>query len=218
MSDPDWPSAHAAWQQKFAGREDAPDASWELGRIEECWGDSLFFSGAAGAAPHFHAARAAILPPGRQWASREEYDRRMEAHQRITAKLYAIDPYGKARPSHDGVPHPDFRLEPQSEPQPEPEPQPPQPSIAERREAALHLRTANAIQQTEWAALFRDAGHWQFYELAMKWRGAGEALAPSHPAAARRAFAWSVYYFERYNRDWTPIFPPRAGIPTAPAR
>src|SRR5262249_42102675 len=152
-------------------------------------------------APHFHAASAALLPRGRHWTSREEYDRRMEAHQRIAAKLYAIDPYGKARPEHDGMPHPDFRPEPVAPPDP------PKPTIAERREAVLQLRRANAIQQTEWAALFRDAGHWQFYELAMKWRGAGEVLGAAHPAAAQRAFAWSLYYFERYHRDWTAHLP-----------
>jgi hypothetical protein len=195
MSEPDWPSARAAWQQEFAGREDSPYATWTLARIEECWADSLFFSGESGAAPHFQTACAALLPPGRQWTSREEYDRRMEAHQRITAKLYAIDPYGKARASHDGVPHPDFR------------PEPPKPTSVERREAVVQLRRANTIQQTEWAALFRDAGHWQFYELAMKWREAGEALAAAHPDGARRAFAWSLYYFERYNRDWTAHLP-----------
>jgi hypothetical protein len=206
MSNPDWAALRAAWLEKFAGREESPEASWELAEIEECQGDGLFFGGESGAAPHYRAARTALLPPGQMWSSREESDRRMEAHGRITNKLYAIDPYGKARPSHDGVPHPNFQPAP-PEPVPEPSPEPPKPSIAERRAAALELRRANAMRDTEWAALFRDAGHWVFYELAMKWRGAGEALAPSYPEGAQRAFAWSIYYFERYNREWTAHLP-----------
>jgi hypothetical protein len=75
------------------------------------------------------------------------------------------------------------------------------------RPAALELRRENALRDTEWAALFRDAGHWVFYELAMKWRGAGEALTASCPDAARRAFAWSIYYFDGYNREWTAHLP-----------
>ena len=198
MPFPDSAALRDAWRRKFAGREDSPEATWELAEIEECWGDSLLFGGESGGAPHYHAARAALLPPGQIWTSREENDRRMEAHGRVVNKLYAIDTSGRARPSHDGVPHPNFRPA---------VPEPPKPTYAERRAAALQLRRSNAMQETEWAALFRDAGHWEFYELAMKWRGAGEALARSYPDGARRAFAWSIYYFERYNREWTAHLP-----------
>jgi hypothetical protein len=173
----------------------ADEASWELAAIEECRGDARFFTGEAGAAPHYRAACAALFPQGRVWDSREENDRRMEAHRRVTDKLYAIDPYGKAREGQQGQPHPDFR------------PPEPKPSIAERRAAALALRRDNDIRKTEWAALFRDAGHWQFHELGDKWRDAGDALAGSHADAARRAFAWSLYYFEQYNREWTAHLP-----------
>jgi hypothetical protein len=213
MPHSDWAGARTAWEEQFAGRKDAPEASWELARIEECEGDSFFFAEEAGAAPHYHAACAALAPPGAQWDSREENDRRMEAHARVTAKLYAIDPYGKARPSHDGRPHPDFRPPDRREESPEPAPrvEPLQQSRAEmlqeRRAAALHLRSTNFMQQTDWAALFRDSGHWQFYTLGGEWRQAGEALAASYPEAARRAFRWSVYYYECYNRDWTAHLP-----------
>jgi hypothetical protein len=200
MSNPDWAATRAAWNQKFDGREDSLDASWELAAIEECWGDSLFFAGESGAAPHYKTACAALAPPGQQWTSLDENDRRMEAHGRITNKLYAIDPSGIARPSHDGRPHPNFSPA-------TPPPEPPKPSIAERRAAVGQLRQTNAIQRTEWAALFRDAGHWQFYELGIKWREAGEALAAPHPPGAQRAFAWSLYYFERYNKEWTTHLP-----------
>jgi hypothetical protein len=200
MLQSDWAAARAAWKQQFAGCEEAPDASWELARIEECQGDSFFFAGEAGAAPHYHAACAALAPPSAHWASREENDRRMEAHARVTAKLYAIDPYGKPRPSHDGRPHPDFRLaEQRTEQRAE--------QLAERRAAALELRATNAIRQTDWVALFRDSGHWQFYTLGGEWREAGKALAASYPKAARRAFAWSLHYYECYNRDWTAHLP-----------
>jgi hypothetical protein len=192
MPHSDWAGARAAWKEQFAGREDALDASWELARIEECQGDSLLFAGEAGAAPHYHAACAALAPPAAHWTSREENDRRMEAHARVTAKLYAIDPYGKARPSHDGRPHPAFRLAE---------------GLAERRAETLQLRSTNSIQQTDWVALFRDSGHWQFYSLGGEWREAGEALAVSYPGAARRAFSWSLYYYECYNRDWTAHLP-----------
>jgi hypothetical protein len=173
----------------------ADEASWELAALEECRGDALFFADEAGAASHYRAACAALLPPGRMWDSREENDRRMEAHRRVTEKLYAIDPYGKAREGHNGQPHPAFR------------PPEPKPTIAERRAAAQALRRDNDIRKTEWASLFRDAGHWQFYELAGKWRDAGDALAASHPTAARCAFAWSLFYFEEYNREWTAHLP-----------
>jgi hypothetical protein len=197
MPHSDWAGAHAAWKQQFAGREDAPDASWELARIEECQGDSFFFAGEAGAAPHYHAACAALAPPAAHWASREENDRRMEAHARVTAKLYAIDPYGKARPSHNGQPHPDFQLTERRTDFQHAEPQAETPQ----------LRPTNSIQQTDWAALFRDSGHWQFYSLGGQWREAGQVLAAPYPEAARRAFDWSLYYYECYNRDWTTHLP-----------
>jgi hypothetical protein len=197
MPHSDWAGAHAAWKQQFAGREDTPDASWELARIEECQGDSFFFAGEAGAAPHYHAACSALAPPAAHWASREENDRRMEAHARVTAKLYAIDPYGKARPSHDGHPHPDFQLTERRT----------NFRRAERRAETLQLRSTNSIQQTDWATLFRDSGHWQFYSLGGEWREAGQVLAASYPEAARRAFSWSLYYYECYNRDWTAHLP-----------
>jgi hypothetical protein len=188
MPHSDWAGARAAWKEQFAGREDAPEATWELARIEEGQGDSLFFAGEAGAAPYYHAAWAALSPPGARWDSREENDRRMEAYARVTAKLYAIDPSGKPRQSDDSRPLPDSGL-------------------AERRIEALQLRATNSIQQSDWVALFRDSGHWQFYTLGDEWREAGQALAASYPEAARRAFSWSVYYYECYNRDWTAHLP-----------
>ena len=213
MAKPDWPDlldagdfpgARAAWAEKFAGHEETLPATWELAEIEERWGDSLFFSAAPGAAPHYHASRGALVPPGSRFSSAEENARRMQAHQRVTGKIYAIDPYGKARDGNHAQPHPNSRLTPRRRPH---QPEPPQPSFTERRAAVLQLRQANEWQQTGLARLFQEGGHWCDYDLAAQWREAGRALAASHPAAARLACAWSIHYFERYHRDWTAHLP-----------
>ena len=65
LGEGDFAGARAACQQKIAGRADSPEASWELAEVEERWGDSLFFAGETGAAEHYHAARTALVPPGR---------------------------------------------------------------------------------------------------------------------------------------------------------
>jgi len=204
LEEGDFPGARAAWEEKFAGREDSFEASWDLAEVEERWGDSLFFREEAGAATHFQASRMALVPPGAQFSSREENDRRMEAQHRVTNKLYAIDAYGTPRPGQDGQPHPNSS---RNGLRAKPEPEPPRPSIAERRAAALELSQTTAMEQTEFARLFQSGGHWLYYDLGAKWRDAGKALAGSHPLGARRAYAWSMHYFERYNKDWTAHLP-----------
>jgi hypothetical protein len=213
MAKPDWaglldegdfPGARAAWEQKFAGREDSFEASWDLAEVEERWGDSRFFGGEPGAAAHYQAACTVLLPPGTQYSSREENDRRMAAHHRVTNKLYAMDNYGKPRPGHDGRPHPNsYRTKPRAKP----EPQPARPSVSERRAATVKSRQTLALHQTELATLFETGDHSLYRDLGDKWRNAGEVLAESHPEAARRAYAWSVYYFERYYKAWTAHLP-----------
>ena len=87
---------------------DAPEGTWELAEIEELLGDSLFFTGEPDAAIHYQAAQKALMPPGVRFTSLEESEPRMEAFQRIVAKLYGIGGDGRARASHDGKPHPRY--------------------------------------------------------------------------------------------------------------
>ena len=191
-------AARAAWQEKFSAGSDSLDATWELAEIEERWGDSLFFAGETGAAPHYQAAWKALVPPGEVFSSRPEYDRRMEAYGRITVKLQAIDPYGKARAGNTGLPHPNFHaIEPPPKPAPEPVNPTPQPAKTIRAER----------QQSDFARLFQSGDHWRHYGLASKWREAGKELAPVFPEGARRAYYWSVDYFNLYNRAWSAHLP-----------
>ena len=189
-------------------------ALWTLAGSEEQSGDLLFFAGEPGAAPHYHEALRAVIPPGSVFASREDNDRRMQAHERITEKIRAIGPDGAPRADQECVPHPEGGLTPER--------------IAElrrakaerddgrRRAAALKERLlkerAVAIEQrrkpaqvegTEFEKLFRAQGHWSFHGLGNDWREAGKALADSYPAAAATAFDWSIHYFGEYNREWT---------------
>jgi hypothetical protein len=204
LEEGDFPGARAAWEEEFAGREDSFDASWELAEVEERWGDSLFFGGEPGADAHFQASRVALVPPGTQFSSRGENDRRMAAHHRVTNKLYAIDSYGKPRPGHDGQPHPNSCRTRQRA---QPEPQPSRPTLSERRAAAVKARQTTALQQTESGRLFQRGDHWLYRDLGNQWCDAGRALAGSHPLGARRAFAWSMHYFEQYNKAWTAHLP-----------
>jgi hypothetical protein len=197
----DFPGARVAWE-KTADR--SLEASWDLAEIEERWGDAFFFAGEPGAAPHFEAARIALVPPGTQFSAREENDRRMEAYQRVTGKLSAVDPYDKPRPGHDGHPHPKSTFHPRSACS---EPQPIKPSRSERLAAVRQSQEMRAKQQTEFADLFKGADHWAYHGFGDKWRDAGESLAAAYPQAARQAYAWSVYYFELYNRAWTAHLP-----------
>jgi hypothetical protein len=195
----DWTALLAAGDFPAARAACDPGASWELAEIEERWGDALFFAGEPGAAAHFRAAQTALVPPGAQFSSGDESERRMEVYGRITNKLYAIDPYGKPRPGHDGRPHP--RSSPAA-----PAPQPEEPSRSERLAAVRESQAARATEQTELAKLFQDADHWRDCELGDEWRQAGQALA-GYPDGARRAYAWSLHFLERYNRSWTAHLP-----------
>jgi hypothetical protein len=213
----------AAWSVKFAGREESLEAAWELAELQERRGDALFFREEKGAAEHFHAALKALIPQGSMFTSREENDRRMEAHGRVMEKIRAIDPYGKPRSGHTCLPHPNSGLTPERieelrreriareerEAEERREAEARKKAIEERREATLWLREKTRREKTEFAKLFRGAGHWGDYSLGQKWREAGKALAASYPAAATLAFTWSVHYFEEYNEAWT------AGLPAS---
>jgi len=163
LGEGDFAGARAACQQKIAGRADSPEASWELAEVEERWGDSLFFAGETGAAEHYHAARTALVPPGSQFSSFEENERRMGAYHRVMNKLCAIDPYGRPRPGHDGRPHPNSNCGRQLA---KAGPQPLELSIAEQRAAVANARETTQKQQAEYAELFQDSGHWCHYRLA----------------------------------------------------
>lgn len=188
-------AARATWQEEFALDDDSPQATWELAEIEERWGDALFFAGESGAALHYQAAWRALAPPGARFSSQEESERRMAAYARVTVKLQAIDPYGKARTGNSGEPHPNFHAielpKPEREPvKPAPETPPPVPR-----------------QQSGFADLFRMSDHWCQCDLGAKWRDAGKELAAAFPEAARCAYQWSVDYFTLYNQAWTAHLP-----------
>lgn len=61
--------------------------------------------------------------------------------------------------------------------------------------------------ETELGRLFADGGHWSGLGLGERWRAAGIALAPAHPAEARVAYEWSLHYFELYRREWSAHLP-----------
>jgi hypothetical protein len=193
LDEGDFSGARAEWQERFGAGSESLDASWALAEVEERWGDELFFAVEAGAAGHYHAAQRALAPPGTQFSSGEENDRRMEAYARVTEKLYAVDPYGRAREGHGGRPHPNSQRT-------LPRVAPALPSIPVRPA----LRTS---QPTEFAKLFQGGDHWRYHELGNQWRDAGQALAGSYPDGARRAYAWSLHYFELYNQAWSAHLP-----------
>ncbi|MGC4049744.1 MAG: hypothetical protein QM757_09555 [Paludibaculum sp.] len=193
-----------AWQAAFAGADDSLDATWARAEIEERWGDHFFFGKLIGASGHYHAALRWLVPQGMLFTSIEENDRRMEAHGRVMDKLYAVDGSGFPRPGNDGRPHPNAKLlapPPQRVTLPEP------PVMVARREAVLRARDVRKRRELPAAALFRDAGHWDHYQLGRMWSDAGKALAPALPDEARRAYAWSQHWFELYNTEWTANLP-----------
>ncbi len=191
-------AARAAWQQDFAADGDSPQATWELAEIEERWGDALFFAGESGAAAHYQAAWRALAPPGARFSSLEESERRMAAYARVTVKLQAIDPHGKARTGNSGEPHPNFHAI--ELPKPAPEPVKPAPEAVEAPPPVPR-------QQSGFADLFRMSDHWRHCGLGAKWRDAGRELAAAFPEAARCAYQWSLDYFTLYNQAWTAHLP-----------
>jgi hypothetical protein len=204
----DWPglldagdpaAARAVWQEKFSIDSDSLEATWELAEIEERWGDALFFSGEDGAAMHYQAAWRALMPLGTVFSSWEEGQRRMEAYGRVSVKLQAIDPYGKARAGNSAQAHPNFHaVELPANPAPEPvklEPGPQQSSPAVER------------QQSDLARVLHSDDHWRHYDLGSRWRETGKELAAIFPESARCAYRWSVDYFELYNRAWNAHMP-----------
>jgi len=195
-------AARAAWQEKFPAESDSPQATWELAEIEERWGDSLFFAGEAGAAVHYQAAWRALAPLGTVFSSWQEGERRMEAYARVTVKLQAIDPYGRARAGNGGQPHPNFHaIEPPAKPAPEPGKPAPEPVKPPPQPAKVS--TPVERQGSDLARLFQSDDHWRHYELASIWREAGQELAAAFPDGARLAYLWSVDYFNLYNQAWT---------------
>lgn len=45
------------------------------------------------------------------------------------------------------------------------------------------------------------------FELGDRWMGAAQALADAWPASARRALAWSAWFFRRYHAHWSANMP-----------
>ena len=51
------------------------------------------------AAEHYRAAQLRLMPAGTVWSDREEYQRRMDAFERLQQKLYGLDGTGRPRKS-----------------------------------------------------------------------------------------------------------------------
>ena len=190
MGPNDYAAEFSAWQLEYTGREDSLDASWALATIEEQWGDSLFFSGAPDSAVHYRAAQRSLVPPGALFSSSEENERRMEAHRRLTDKLYAIGP--------DGLPRPET----------------PARGTDDRFLSSVNFSTKPCLAkpcltkpQTALGQLDDPGNHWRYRDLGDLWLAAARALGPRHPADARRACQWSRHYLELYNRAWTAHLP-----------
>lgn len=215
LDEADFPGALAAWRTEFSGREDSLEASWELAEIEERWGDSLFFADDPGSAEHYQAAQRALIPQGVTFSSSEENQRRMDAHGRLTNKLYAIGGDGKARSPHDEAqPHPRFKLVAREPPKKSkaarpvaPEPEPPRPSKAARLEAVLEARKTRIREQSELGSLYGRGDQWAQHRLGELWLKAASALAQNHQQLAQGACEWSYHHFERYNKLWTAHLP-----------
>jgi hypothetical protein len=204
----DWPAlldagdpaaARAVWQDKFSTDRDSLEATWELAEIEERWGDSLFFSGVDGAAMHYQAAWRALMPLGTVFSSWEEGERRMEAYGRVSLKLQAIDPYGKARTGNSAQRHPNFHA---VEPPAKPALEPMKPAPGPAKNSPLVER-----QQSDLARILHSDDHWRHYDLASRWREIGKELAAAFPEGARQAYRWSVDYFVLYNQAWNAHMP-----------
>jgi hypothetical protein len=185
-----------AWRARYAGREDALEATWARAEIEERRAEAIFLAGEAGAATHYHAALRALVPQGARFDSAEENDRRMQAYRRITERLYQIGPDGRSRSAPLQPPAPAAFAPPALPPPPPPAP------AAFAAPAFPPPPPRSHIDQ-----LHRDADHWHRYRLASLWFDAARMLAPRFPRQAARACEWSVRYYERYREDWSAHLP-----------
>jgi hypothetical protein len=177
----------------------ALEGTWELAESEELLGDSLFFGGEPGSVVHYRAAQRALLPLGVIFSSRDENDRRMEAFQRVAAKLYAIGADGKATSSHDCKAHPQYvPTERKAKSPSEPADEIP----------VLHPFSAPKTRlESELGKLLSTGDWWANYRLGALWLEAAKILAASYPTESRAACEWSLEHFRNYTRDWTAHLP-----------
>lgn len=180
MSEEEFLAGIEAWQRKYPAGLETLEASWELAAIEESYGDTLFAAADPEARPHFLASQRALMPLGVRFEDRAENDRRMEAFQRLVEKLASIGPDGRPR-----------NWTPPPPPEP-PVPAPVPPALA---------------PQDGFPKLPQGDDPWASYQLANQWREAAASLAETYPDDARRAYQWSIHFFERYNKLWTAHLP-----------
>jgi hypothetical protein len=139
--------------------------------------------------------------PGARFTSAEEDSRRVGAQSSVADQHYAIDPGGKPRPGQGIHPHPNFT--PPGQPDKPASPQAGLPIENPRME----LEDTAVAVPAQYAQLYQGSDHWRQYDLGVEWREAGKALAQLHPGAARRAYAWSLLFFDRYRRAWREHLP-----------
>jgi hypothetical protein len=176
---------------------DGLEGTWELAETEELLGDALFFGGETGAVVHYRAAQRALMPLGVALSSREENDRRMEAFQRVSTKLYAIGADGKAGSTQDCQAHPHYVA---AERKVETEP------ISEVP-AVLPPSVPKPRLESELGRLLSTGDWWADYRHGASWFEVGKSLAAGYPVESRAACEWSLEHFEKYARAWTKGMP-----------
>ncbi len=201
LAEGDFSGALAFCLHEFTSQPGSLEASWAIAEIKERWGDSLLVAGEPDAAGHYRAARMALIPPGAQFTSAEENARRMEAHSRVVDKLYAIDPSGKLRPGHGIRPHPNSTPAAQTDKVASPH------GELAIEKPRMELEDTAGAAPAQYAQLFQGSDHWSQYDLGVRWREAGTALAQLHPGAARSAYGWSLLFFNRYREAWRDHLP-----------
>jgi hypothetical protein len=229
----DFAAASAAWAAEFAGRERDLDAGAALGELEERWGDWIWFACEAGAAAHYAAAQAALMPQGASFSDGDEAARRQEAFSRIVRKhQHGIGPDGLPRREASGLPHPRSVLRPPpapTAPAPSPAPasgpgptaaglpttppSPPTPPVRPPAVAADPHAALSALARRKptdpLGLLVHGVGHWEQVDLGERWLAVAKALRGLDAAAARRALEQAWACFDRYHEAWI------AGLPAS---
>ena len=226
----DHDAAIAAWQAFHGGREHEPEPRRALGDIEERSGDARVVHDGLSAKGHYLRAascmREAIealarVPSGSPEGERESRARAMQqcqdAYTRAFRKYQSISNQGRVDDLVSLQPHPassalrahiaHLRAERQTA------------NGAQRRRLAALLdappddpsvaaELAEAMRGSAYArACGMGADPMATCALGDRWLAAAQALAEDWPASARRALAWSGWFFRTYNADWTAHLP-----------
>lgn len=226
----DHDSAITAWQAVYSGREQESEARRARGDIEERSGDAHVVHDGLSAKGHYLRAASSMreameaiarIPMGSREGDRTARARDMQqcqdAYSRGFRKYQSISNQGRVDDLVGLQPHPassallahieHLRAERQTA------------RGAQRRRLSALLdappddpsaaaELAEAMRGSAYArACGMGADPMATWALGDRWMTAAQALANDWPASARRALAWSAWFFRTYNADWNAHLP-----------